>query len=274
MIIVLGSIFYNILIIYLLLRVEELTVLEIRDLHVSVEGKEILKGVNLKINQGEVHAVMGPNGSGKSTLAFALMGHPKYKITQGEILIGGKNVAETSTNERARLGLFLGFQYPTEVSGVSLFNFLKTAYNSIHQDNGKVSAMEFREMIREKMKMLNIDESFMNRYLNEGFSGGEKKRGEILQMAILNPKIAVLDETDSGLDVDSLKVVASGINRIANPQNGILLITHYQRILRYIKPNFVHIMIDGKIVLSGGEKLAEELEEKGYDFVKKVDANA
>lgn len=245
-----------------------MSILEIKNLHVAVEGNEILKGVDLTIRLGETHAIMGPNGSGKSTLAFALMGHPKYKITQGEILLDGKNISDLQPNERAKLGLFLGFQYPTEISGVSLFNFLKTAYNSLHEENGKLSAMEFREMMQEKMKMLNIEESFMNRYLNEGFSGGEKKRGEILQMAVINPKFAILDETDSGLDIDSLKIVANGINKLANAENSFLLITHYQRILRYVKPKFVHVMIDGKIVLSGGEKLAEELEEKGYDFVK------
>lgn len=242
--------------------------LEIRNLHVSVEGKEILKGVDLKVSPGEIHAIMGPNGSGKSTLSFAIMGHPKYKITKGEILVDGKNVVELPPNERAKLGLFLGFQYPTEISGVSLFNFLKTSYNSVHEQD-RVSAMEFREMIRDKMGTLNIDEGFMNRYLNEGFSGGEKKRGEILQMAIIEPEYAILDETDSGLDIDSLKVVAGGIQKLAGPNNAFLLITHYQRILRYIKPQFVHVMIDGKIVLSGGEKLAEELETRGYDFVKK-----
>jgi len=248
-------------------------VLEIKNLHVSIEGKEILKGVDLKIKKGETHALMGPNGSGKSTLSFVLMGHPKYKVTKGEILLDGKNILKLSPNKRANLGLFLGFQYPTEIPGVSLFNFLKTSYNSTHEGNGKVSSMEFREILKDKMKTLGIEETFINRNLNEGFSGGEKKRGEILQMAILNPKFSVLDETDSGLDIDSLKIVASSINKISSKENGILLITHYQRILRYIKPNFVHVMINGKIVLSGDEKLAEKLEEKGYDFVKKVEKN-
>jgi Fe-S cluster assembly ATP-binding protein len=243
--------------------------LEIRNLHASVDGKEILKGVDLAVKQGEVHAIMGPNGSGKSTLAFVLMGHPRYEVTKGEMLVDGKNVSGMSPDERAKLGLFLGFQYPTEVSGVSLFNFLKTSYNSLHGEAEKVSAMEFREMIRDKMKMLGIDESFVNRYLNEGFSGGEKKRGEILQMAVIDPKIAVLDETDSGLDIDSLKTVADGINKTSNGKNAFLLITHYQRILRYVKPDFVHIMIDGRIVKSGGEDLAAQLEEKGYEIVKK-----
>lgn len=241
--------------------------LEIKNLHVSVDGKEILKGVNLSIKENEVHAIMGPNGSGKSTLSFALMGHPKYKITEGNITLDGRELTELSPDERARLGLFLGFQYPTEISGVSLFNFLKTAYNSVKSE--KVSSMEFREILKGNMKTLGVEEAFVNRYLNEGFSGGEKKRGEILQMSILKPKIAVLDETDSGLDVDSLKIVASGINKLRNPENGILLITHYQRILRYIKPDFVHVMIDGRIAKSGGHDLAEELEEKGYDIVKR-----
>lgn len=243
--------------------------LEIKNLHASVDGKEILKGVDLKINPGEIHALMGPNGSGKSTLSFVLMGHPKYKVTDGEILFDGKKFNDLAPNDRAKLGLFLGFQYPTEISGVSLFNFLKTAYNSLHENNGRVSSMEFREILKDKMKLLGVEDSFINRYLNEGFSGGEKKRGEILQMAVLNPKIAVLDETDSGLDVDSLKIVAEGINTIASKQNGVLLITHYQRILKYIKPDFVHVMIGGKIMKSGGHKLAEELEERGYDFVRK-----
>lgn len=247
--------------------IPKLNVLEIKNLHVSVDGKEILKGVDLSIKENEVHAIMGPNGSGKSTLSFALMGHPKYRITEGKITLDGKDITELSPDERARLGLFLGFQYPTEISGVSLFNFLKTAYNSVKPE--KVSSMEFREILKDNMRTLGVEEAFVNRYLNEGFSGGEKKRGEILQMSILKPKIAVLDETDSGLDVDSLKIVASGINKLRNPDNGILLITHYQRILRYIKPDFVHVMIDGRIAKSGGHELAEELEEKGYDIVKR-----
>ena len=247
--------------------------LEIKDLHVSIEDKEILKGVNLTINKGEVHALMGPNGSGKSTLSFVLMGHPKYKITKGEVLFEGKNILDLTPDERARLGMFLCFQYPTEIQGVSLFNFLKTAYNSMQEE--KVSSMEFREILKDKMKLLGVEEKFINRYLNEGFSGGEKKRGEILQMAVLDPKIAILDETDSGLDIDSLKIVSEGINKVSNENNSVLLITHYQRILRYIKPKHVHVMIDGKIALSGDEKLAEELEENGYDIVKqKVSSNA
>ena len=247
--------------------------LEIKDLHVSIENKEILKGVNLTINKGEIHALMGPNGSGKSTLSFVLMGHPKYKVTKGEILFEGKNILEFSPDERARMGMFLCFQYPTEIPGVSLFNFLKTAYNSTRGE--KVSSMEFREILKDKMKLLGVEEKFINRYLNEGFSGGEKKRGEILQMAVLDPKIAILDETDSGLDIDSLKIVSEGINKVSNENNSVLLITHYQRILKYIKPKHVHVMMDGKIVLSGDEKLAVELEEGGYDIVRqKVKADA
>ena len=241
--------------------------LEIRDVHVSIEGKEILKGVSLEVKRGEVHALMGPNGSGKSTLSFVLMGHPKYKVTKGEIFFEGKDITDATADERARMGLFLGFQYPTEISGVSLFNFLKTAYNSSREE--KVSSMEFREMMKDKMDLLGVHEDFVKRYLNEGFSGGEKKRGEILQMAVLEPKVMVLDETDSGLDVDSLKIVSNGINKVASKENGILLITHYQRILKYIKPDFVHVMIDGRIAKSGDHRLAQELEDKGYDFVRK-----
>ncbi len=240
--------------------------LEIKNLYVSINDKPILKGVNLKIEKGEIHALMGPNGSGKSTLSFVLMGHPKYKITKGEIFFEGKNITEINPDERARLGMFLCFQYPTEIQGVSLFNFLKTSYNSIN--NEKISSMEFREIMKDKMKLLGVEQKFIERYLNEGFSGGEKKRGEILQMAVLNPKISILDETDSGLDIDSLKIVSNGINKVSNSENSILLITHYKRILKYIKPKFVHVMIDGKIVLSGDEKLADELEENGYNFLK------
>lgn len=242
--------------------------LEIRNLHVSVDGKEILKGVNLKVKKGEIHALMGPNGSGKSTLSFVMMGHPKYTITKGRILLENKDITKMSPDERARSGLFLGFQYPTEISGVSLFNFLKAAYNSLRKE--KVSSMEFREIMADKMKMLGIHDDFVKRYLNEGFSGGEKKRGEVLQMAVLEPRFMILDETDSGLDVDSLRIVSNGINKVANKEKGVLLITHYQRILRYVKPDYVHVMIDGKIVKSGGSKLAELLEEKGYDFVRSV----
>ena len=239
--------------------------LEIRDLHVRVEGKEILKGVTLDINKGEVNAIMGPNGSGKSTLAYALMGHPKYQITSGTIKLFGEDVIPLKPHKRAKKGLFLSFQYPQEIPGVSVSNFLRTALNSL---NGKsVPVPEFIKILKEKMDLLRIDHSFMSRYVNEGFSGGEKKRTEILQLAVLQPKIAILDETDSGLDIDALKIVANGINKLLNPDLGILLITHYQRLLNYIKPNKVHVLIDGKIVLSGGPELAKQLEEKGYDWL-------
>ncbi len=250
-------------------------ILEIRDLHVTVEGKEILKGLNLVIKQGEVHAIMGPNGSGKSTLAMTLMGHPRYKIEKGEVLLNGQSILEMSADTRAKLGLFLAFQYPFEVSGVSLTTFLRAAYNAVRDQNTDIksvkqemmSMLEFNKFLKEKLSLLKMNENFASRYLNEGFSGGEKKRCEILQMAVLQPKIAILDETDSGLDIDSIKIVSDGINTLAGPEMGILLITHYQRILRYIKPDFVHVLVDGKIVESGGEELATKLEEKGYDWI-------
>jgi Fe-S cluster assembly ATP-binding protein len=250
--------------------------LRIEDLHVSVEGKEILKGLNLKVRQGEIHALMGPNASGKSTLSYTIMGHPKYKVEKGDILLNGESIIRLSPDERARKGLFLAFQYPLEIPGVSLTNFLRIAYNNLVQtDKSKdisseiVSVFKFKEILKEKLKLLKMDESFANRYLNEGFSGGEKKKCEILQMAILRPKIAILDETDSGLDVDALKTVAKVINTLMGPDMGILFITHYQRILRYVRPSYVHILLDGRIVKSGKEDLALELEEKGYDWIKK-----
>ncbi|MBU5537573.1 MAG: Fe-S cluster assembly ATPase SufC [Candidatus Aenigmatarchaeota archaeon] len=239
--------------------------LEIKDLHVSIEGKKILNGISLKIKEGELHALMGPNGSGKSTLAYVLMGHPKYKIDSGEIIFHGENIINLTPDKRAKLGLFLGFQYPTEVPGVTFKNFLWTAYKTL---NNGASYVDFNEILDEKLELLEIDKSFVLRYLNEGFSGGEKKRSEILQLAVLNPKIAVLDETDSGLDVDSLKIVANGIKKLNENGMGILLITHYQRILNYILPDFVHVMTDGKIVKSGGHDLAKEIEEKGYEGIK------
>ena len=251
-----------------------MAVLEIKDLHVSVEGKEIVKGVNLKVEQGKIHAIMGPNGSGKSTLANVLMGHPKYKVEKGSITFDGKNVLQMSPDQRAKLGMFLAFQYPVEIAGVSLFNFLRAAYNSINNGHAKniekevISVLDFQKMLKEKVKLLQMDESFIYRHLNEGFSGGEKKRAEILQLAVLNPKIAILDETDSGLDIDSVKIVANGVNDLKGKEMGVLLITHYQRILKYIRPDFVHVMKDGKIVKSGGADLAEELEQKGYDWIK------
>lgn len=252
--------------------------LEIKDLHVSVEGKEILKGLNLIIREGETHAIMGPNGSGKSTLAYTIMGHPRYKIEKGQILFNGNDITKLTPDKRAKLGLFLGFQYPMEVTGVTLFNFLKTAYNSM-KSNGKdgetVSALEFKKMLEEKMGKLKMDQEFMKRYLNEGFSGGEKKRCEVLQLAVLEPKIAVLDETDSGLDIDALRIVAEGIKTLSDTTGfGTLLITHYQRILQYIKPQFVHVMFNGRIIKSGDEKLAEQLEREGYESVTKGFENA
>ncbi|MBI2543436.1 MAG: Fe-S cluster assembly ATPase SufC [Candidatus Aenigmarchaeota archaeon] len=238
--------------------------LEIKNLHVTVEGKKILNGVNLKIKQGELHALMGPNGSGKSTLSYVLMGHPKYAVEQGEILFNGENITSLTADKRAKLGLFLGFQYPVEVSGVTFKNFLWTAYKAV---NNGVSYVDFNEMLDQKLEMLGVDKNFIARYLNEGFSGGEKKRAEVLQLAVLKPKIAILDETDSGLDVDSLKVVASGIEKMHQENLGVLLITHYQRILNYVKPDFVHVMIDGRIVKSGSYDLAKEVEEKGYEMM-------
>ena len=244
--------------------------LDIKDLHVSVEGKPILKGLSLTVNKGENHVIMGPNGSGKSTLANTLMGHPKYVVDKGDILIDGENIVKLSPDKRAKKGLFLAFQYPHEVSGVSVFNFLRSSFNSITEtpDGKPLSIIAFRKYLREKMEILDIEESFVKRYLNEGFSGGEKKKSEILQMAVLKPKIAVLDETDSGLDIDALKIVSAAINTMSGPDLGILLITHYQRILKYVKPKFVHVLIDGRIVKSGSMSLAEELENKGYDWIR------
>jgi Fe-S cluster assembly ATP-binding protein len=247
-------------------------VLEIRDLHASVNGKHILKGVDLSVNPGEIHALMGPNGTGKSTLANVLMGHPAYQVTEGEILFHGINIIGLETDERSRLGLFLAFQYPVAISGLSLANFLRSALNAHRkakdpQDKG-IPIPQFRKLLKEKMDMLEMPHEFAGRYLNEGFSGGEKKRAEILQLATLEPEIAILDETDSGLDIDALRVVSEGLNALAGPDLGVLVITHYQRILRYIKPHFVHIMLDGRIVESGGPELAERLEEHGYQWLR------
>ena len=244
--------------------------LEVKDLHVSVENKPILKGLTLTVNKGENHAIMGPNGSGKSTLANTLMGHPKYVVDKGEILIDGEDIITLSPDKRAKKGLFLAFQYPHEVSGVSVFNFLRSSFNSVSKttDDKPLSIIGFRKYLREKMEVLGIEESFVKRYLNEGFSGGEKKKSEILQMAVLQPKIAVLDETDSGLDIDALKIVSDAVNKMSGPDLGILLITHYQRILKYVKPEFVHVLMDGRIVKSGSMSLAEELENKGYDWIR------
>lgn len=244
----------------------------IRNLHVSIEGKEILKGVDLTLPQGEIHAIMGPNGTGKSTLAYTLMGHPSYEVTEGEVMYRGQNVLDLEPDERARLGMFLAFQYPVSIPGVTVANFLRTAINARRRaekpDDKGMPIPEFRKMLKEKMQLLKIDSSFAGRYLNEGFSGGEKKRAEVLQMAALNPQIAILDETDSGLDIDALKVVADGVNALRGPNLGVLVITHYQRILNYIKPDVVHVMMDGRIVQSGGSDLALRLEEQGYDWVR------
>ncbi len=250
----------------------------IKNLHVQVEGQEILKGLDLEMSKGEVHAIMGPNGSGKSTLANTLMGHPAYEVTDGEILFQGTDIIDLSADERSRLGIFLAFQYPSAIPGVSVANFLRTAINARYEEkdpsgngNGRrrgISMRDFRKLLKEKMAMLQMDPSFAGRYLNEGFSGGEKKRMEILQMAMLQPQIAVLDETDSGLDIDALRIVSEGVNELLSPDLGVLVITHYQRILNYIRPEHVHILVDGRVVMSGGPELALELEERGYDWVK------
>jgi Fe-S cluster assembly ATP-binding protein len=240
---------------------------EIRGLHVNIEEKEILKGVDLVVRKGEVHALMGPNGSGKSTLANAILGHPKYTVTGGKVIMKGEDILEMDTDERARKGLFLAFQYPCEVPGVRQSNFLRLACNA--RLGREMDVTDFYSKLEEKMKVLDIDEKFMKRYLNEGFSGGEKKRNEILQMMMLEPEFAIMDETDSGLDIDALKVVSRGVNELRGPGLGILIITHYERILRYINPDFVHIMVDGRIVKSGGPDLAAHLEEHGYDWIVK-----
>jgi Fe-S cluster assembly ATP-binding protein len=244
--------------------------LEVKDLRVSVEDKLILKGLNLTVEQGKVHALMGPNGSGKSTLAYTLMGHPKYVVEGGEILFKGQNVLDMSPDERARIGLFLAFQYPMTVTGVTVANFLRTAINARRGEAGQkpIPIPEFRKLMIEKMGMLDMDQAFAGRYLNEGFSGGEKKRAEILQMAVLKPEIAILDETDSGLDIDALRIVAHGVEALRGPDLGILLITHYQRILNYVRPDVVHVMVDGRIVRTGGVELSHELEDKGYDWIR------
>ncbi len=240
--------------------------LEIRGLRASVEGKEILKGIDLVVKQGETHALMGPNGSGKSTLANVLMGRPGYQLLEGEVLFKGEDITGLAADKRAQRGLFLAMQYPVEIPGVSVVNFLRTAYRSVKGD--EISALAFRKHMKEKMNLLGVDDSMVQRYVNQGFSGGEKKRNEILQLAVLEPDIAVLDETDSGLDIDSLKQVATGVAQLIGPSLGVLLITHYQRILNYITPDFVHVMMGGRIVESGGKELAQELEEKGYEGIR------
>jgi Fe-S cluster assembly ATP-binding protein len=242
-----------------------MTFLEIKDLHVKIEDKEILKGVNLSVDKGQVVAIMGPNGSGKSTLAYTIMGHPRYEVTKGKILVEGEDITKLEADERAKKGLFLSFQYPQEIAGVSVSNFLRTALNARRSD--KISVPDFHTLLREKMALLGMDRSFATRYLNEGFSGGEKKKAEILQMAVLQPTIGMLDETDSGLDIDSLRIVAEGINALKSKDRGFLIITHYQRILNYITPDTVHIVVDGRVVKSGSKQLALEVEEKGYGDV-------
>ncbi len=244
--------------------------LEIIDLHAGIEGKEILKGVSLTVRTGEIHAIMGPNGSGKSTLAYTLMGHPKYKFISGDIRINGESIVGLPPNQRALKGLFLGFQYPLEIPGVSLSNFLRISYNAVRQ-NEPMLVRDFRKMLEDKFELVGMERSFATRYLNEGFSGGEKKKAEVVQLAVLRPKFAILDETDSGLDIDALKLVSNGINSIQTSDRGVLLITHYQRILRYVKPHFVHVMVEGKVAVSGGEELAQKLEEKGYNWIKDIE---
>lgn len=244
--------------------------LSIKNLHASIEDKEILKGINLEIKAGEVHAIMGPNGSGKSTLSAVIAGNETFEVTKGSVELEGEDLADFAPEERAHKGVFLSFQYPVEIPGVSVTNFLKTAINETRKANGKAEmpANEMLKLIREKSELLEIDRKFLSRSLNEGFSGGEKKRNEIFQMAMLEPKIAILDETDSGLDIDALKVVANGVNKLRNENNAVLVITHYQRLLDYIVPDFVHVLMNGRIVKSGGKELAYELEEKGYDWIK------
>jgi len=247
--------------------------LEIRNLYASVDGNEILKGINLTVNKGEVHAIMGPNGSGKSTLAKVLSGHPQYEVTAGEVIYEGRNLLEMSPDERAREGVFMAFQYPIEVPGVSNAQFLRLAYNEKqkHQGEEELDPLEFKDLLKEKAKLVEMDASFMTRSVNEGFSGGEKKRNGILQMAVLDPKLSVLDETDSGLDIDALRIVAEGVNKLHDPNKAVILVTHYQRLLNYIIPDFVHVLSAGRIVKEGGKELALQLEEKGYDWLKSSD---
>src|SRR5437867_9942477 len=244
--------------------------LEIRNLYASVDGNQILKGINLKVNKGEVHAIMGPNGSGKSTLAKVLAGHPQYEVTEGEVIYEGKDLLEMSPDERAREGIFMAFQYPIEVPGVSNAQFLRLAYNEKRKHLGEeeLDPLEFKDLLKERAKVVEMDASFMNRSVNEGFSGGEKKKNEILQMAVLEPKLAILDETDSGLDIDALRVVAGGVNQLQSPENAIIVVTHYQRLLNYIVTDFVHVLANGRIAREGGKELALELEQKGYDWLK------
>ncbi|MBN6204074.1 Fe-S cluster assembly ATPase SufC [Staphylococcus saprophyticus] len=242
--------------------------LEIKDLHVSIEDKEILKGVNLTINTGEIHAIMGPNGTGKSTLSSAIMGHPSFEVTQGEVILDGVNILELEVDERAKAGLFLAMQYPSEITGVTNADFMRSAINAKREEGEEINLMQFIKKLDKEMDYLDIDQDMAQRYLNEGFSGGEKKRNEILQLMMLEPKFAILDEIDSGLDIDALKVVSKGINQMRGKEFGSLIITHYQRLLNYITPDHVHVMYGGKVVTSGGPELAKRLEEEGYEWVK------
>lgn len=248
--------------------------LQVKNLHASIDGKEILKGINLTVRPGEVHAIMGPNGSGKSTLSSVLVGHPAYEVTEGEVVFEGEDILELAPEERAHKGLFLSFQYPVEIPGVSMVNFMRTALNEQRKAHGKspLSPSEFLKVMREKKELVQLKSDLANRPVNVGFSGGEKKRNEIFQMAMLEPKLAILDETDSGLDIDALKVVAHGVNSLKTPENATIVITHYQRLLDFIKPDFVHVLMNGRIISSGGPELALELEDRGYDWLKE-DAN-
>ncbi len=249
-------------------------ILSVRDLTADVDGNQILKGLNLDVKAGEIHAIMGPNGSGKSTFSKVLAGHPAYDVTGGEIVFHGRNLLEMEPEERASAGIFLAFQYPIEIPGVSNLDFLRVAYNSRRKNQGleEIDTFDFEDLVQEKLEIVKMNPSFLERSLNEGFSGGEKKRNEILQMALLEPKLAILDETDSGLDIDALKIVADGVNQLTNPENGTILITHYQRLLNYIEPDFVHVMASGRILRTGGKELALELESRGYDWVLEEEA--
>jgi Fe-S cluster assembly ATP-binding protein len=253
-----------------------MSLLEIRNLHVSVEGKRILRGIDLAVKAGEVHSIMGPNGSGKSTLAQVLAGHENFEVTEGTVLLDGKDLLEMDPDERAREGLFMAFQYPVEIPGVSTLEFLKTSYNSIREHRGEpeIDALDFLELAKERLALVRMDEGFLRRSVNEGFSGGEKKRHEIFQLAVLQPSVAILDETDSGLDIDALRIVADGINALRNKDRCMVVITHYQRLLDYVKPDFVHVLVNGRIEKSGGKELALELEEKGYSWLEAAPAGS